>query len=130
MCKENKQEEKSFCEAEDLKQKSLIEISVESWRFARIFSKFLGKLDAGETQRYANQVRYFLKRINSELEKFSICLVNIEGQQYDSGMAVSALNSADFAPDDILIVEQMVEPIVMGPDGLIRSGTVMLAKVR
>lgn len=43
-------------------------------------------------------------------------------------MAVSALNVADFGPDDLLVVDQMVEPVVMGPEGLVRGGTVMLAK--
>lgn len=44
-------------------------------------------------------------------------------------MAVSALNVADFGPDDLPVVDQMVEPVVMGPEGLVRGGTVMLAKV-
>ena len=54
--------------------------------------------------------------------------MSLEGQSYDPGMAVSALNIADFGPDDVLIIDQTVEPIVMGPDGLVRGGTVMLAK--
>jgi hypothetical protein len=44
------------------------------------------------------------------------------------GMAASALNIGDFGPDDALLVDQMVEPIIMGPEGLVRSGTVMLRK--
>lgn len=44
-------------------------------------------------------------------------------------MAISALNISDFGPDDALVVEQMVEPVVMGPEGLVRGGTAMLAKV-
>ena len=45
-------------------------------------------------------------------------------------MAASAINIGDFGPDDVLLVEQMVEPIIMGPDGLRRQGTVMLRKVQ
>ena len=36
------------------------------------------------------------------------------------------INLADFGPEDKLFVEQMIEPIVMGPDGLVRPGTVLL----
>ena len=54
--------------------------------------------------------------------------MNVEGQSFDIGMAVSALNIGDFEPDDELIVDQMLEPIVMGPDGLKKQGTVMLKK--
>jgi hypothetical protein len=44
-------------------------------------------------------------------------------------MAASALNIGDFGPHDTLQVEQMLEPIIMGPDGLKKQGTVMLRKV-
>jgi hypothetical protein len=45
-------------------------------------------------------------------------------------MAVAALNLGDFEADDALLVDQMMEPIIMGPDGLRRQGTVMLRKLR
>ena len=41
-------------------------------------------------------------------------------------MAVTPLNIADFGPDDMLVVEQMMEPILMGPEGIVKSGTVLL----
>jgi hypothetical protein len=114
---------------ESPERKALIDVSIEGWRFARIFGRLISKLDAGEAPRYANQARYFLKKIDDGLEGFGLRIVSLEGQPYDTGMAVSALNIADFGPDDILFVEQMVEPVVMGPDGLVRGGTAMLAKV-
>lgn len=109
--------------------KSLIDISVESWRFSRLFARLLTKLDAGEADRYASQYRYYLKRLEETLQATGLTLVNLEGQPYDPGVAATALNVGDFAPDDILVVEQMLEPIIMGSDGLVRRGTVMLKKV-
>jgi hypothetical protein len=108
--------------------KSLIDISVESWRFTRLFARLLGKMDAGDGTRYANQLRYFIKKIEDSLGIANIRLVNIEGQLYEPGSAATALNIGDFAPADRLLVDQMIEPIIMGPDGLIRMGTVMLRK--
>ena len=110
-------------------RKALIDVSIEGWRFARVFGRLISKLDAGEVPRYSNQARYFLKKIDDSLEGFGLRIVSLEGQPYDPGMAVSALNIADFDPDDFLIVEQMVEPVVIGPEGLIRGGTAMVAKV-
>jgi hypothetical protein len=63
------------------------------------------------------------------LDSHGFKLVNVEGQAYDPGMAASALNLGDFDPDDALLVDQMLEPIIMGPDGLRKQGTVMLRKV-
>lgn len=113
----------------DQLERSLIDIAVESWRFSRLFSRVVNKLDAGESVRYVNQLRYFQKKVEDSLDANSLKLVNVEGQTYDPGMAVSALNIGDFGPDDQLLVDQMVEPIIMGPEGLRKQGTVMLRKV-
>ena len=110
-------------------EQSLIDIAVESWRFSRLFGKVVSKLDAGESGRYINQLRYFQKRVEEHLDSNGLRLVNVEGQPYDAGVAASALNLGDFGPDDVLLVDQMVEPIIMGPKGLRKQGTVMLRKV-
>lgn len=107
----------------------LIDLAVESWRFSRLFVRVLSKLDAGEGSRYGSQLRYFLKRVEESLAKAQLKLVDVEGQSYDPGMAASALNVGDFAADDQLVVDQMLEPVIMGPDGLRRAGVVMLRKV-
>ena len=110
-------------------EQSLIDIAVESWRFSRLFGKVVGKLDVGESGRYINQIRYFQKKVEESLDSNGLKLVNVEGQPYDAGMAASALNLGDFGPDDVLLVEQMLQPIIMGPKGLRKQGTVMLRKV-
>jgi hypothetical protein len=111
-------------------ESSLIEIAVESWKFSRIFARVVNKLDAGEAGRYVNQLRYFQKKIEQNLDAAGLKLVNVEGHMFDPGMAASPLNIGDFGPDDPLLVDQMVEPIIMGPDGLKKQGTVMLRKVQ
>ena len=107
----------------------LVDMAIDSWRLARLFERLLTKLDAGEAPRFANQLRYHLKRLEERLHDADLKLVNLEGQRYDAGIAASALNIGDFGPADVLIVEQMLEPIIMGADGVVRSGTVMLQKV-
>lgn len=116
-------------ESSEQMEQSLIDIAVESWRFSRLFGKVVSKLDAGESGRYINQLRYFQKKVEESLDSNGLKLVNVEGQPYDTGMAASALNLGDFGPDDILLVDQMMEPIIMGPNGLRKQGTVMLRKV-
>jgi hypothetical protein len=107
---------------------SLIDMAVESWRFSRLFARVMNKLDAGEAARYMNQLRYFQKKVEESLDAAGLKLVNVEGQPFDAGMAASALNIGDFGPDDTLLVDQMLEPIIMGPAGLRKQGTVMLRK--
>ena len=116
-------------ESSEQMEQSLIDIAVESWRFSRLFRNVINKLDAGDSGRYVNQLRYFQKKVEESLDSSGLKLVNVEGQPYDAGMAASALNLGDFGPHDVLIVEQMVEPIIMGQNGLRKQGTVMLRKV-
>ena len=108
---------------------TLIDLAVESWRFSRLFLRAVSKLDAGESARYLSQLRYFLKRVEEGLAAHSLKIADVEGPLYDPGMAATALNVADFGENDRLIVDQMLEPIIMGPDGLRRPGVVMLRKV-
>lgn len=112
----------------DQLEKSLMEVAVESWRFSRLFSRVVNKLDAGEAGRYVNQLRYFQSKVKESLDASGLKLVSVEGQPFDPGMAASALNISDFGPDDQLLVDHMVEPIIMGPEGLRKQGTVMLRK--
>lgn len=109
-------------------QGALVDLAVESWRFARLFARALGKLDAGEASRYSNQLRYYTKRLEEILADTGLRLVNLEGHSYDPGMAATALNIADFGPDDQLLVDQMIEPIVMSGDELLKAGTIMLTR--
>jgi hypothetical protein len=110
-------------------EQSIIEMAVEAWRFSRLFGKVVSKLDAGESGRFLSQLRYFQKRVEESLDSNGLKLVNVEGHPYDPGIAASALNLGDFGPDDTLLVDQMLEPIIMGPNGLRKQGTVMLRKV-
>lgn len=110
-------------------ENSLLTIAVESWRFSRLFGKVVGQLETGTSSRYINQLRYFQKKIEETLDANGFKLVNVEGELYDPGMAASPLNISDFAAEDVLVVDHMVEPIIMGPTGLYKEGTVMLRKV-
>ncbi len=107
---------------------ALLELAIEGWRFQKLFTRALGKLDAGEAIRFSNQHRFFVRRIEECLQAVGLRLVSLEGQPFDVGTAAKALNLADFNSRDDLVVEQMIEPVVMNEAGLVRVGTVMLRK--
>jgi hypothetical protein len=85
-------------------------------------------MDPTEQQRYAAQLRFFQNALHGSTAAAELELVNLEGQPYDPGVAATALNLADFAPDDTLIVAQMLEPIIMQQGRILKAGTVILAK--
>lgn len=87
-------------------------------------------MDAGESQRYANQLRFFVKQLEENLEAAGLKIANVEGLPFDPGIAATPLNIEDFNTDEILIIDQMVEPIILGPEGVLRTGTVILRKAQ
>ena len=107
-------------------RQALIDVAVDSWRLAKLFSKVIDKLDAAEAGRYVNQLRYFQKRLDETLKTTGVHLVSLEGLPYDPGMAASALNIGDYGSEEALFVEQMVEPILMGAEGVLKPGTMLL----
>lgn len=108
---------------------ALVDLAVDSWKFAKLFARVISKLDAGEQARYANQMRFFQKRVDSAIDAAGARIVSIEGHPFEPGMAASPLNLDDFEDSDTLVVDQMLEPIVMGRDGVLRTGTMMLRKI-
>lgn len=108
---------------------AVISMAVESWRFGRVFDRLLLKLDAGEQNRYKSQFRWFIKKVEEALEHADLRIVNVEGHPFDPGMAATPLNIEEFDAKDSLMVDQMLEPIIMGNEGLVKTGTVTLRKI-
>ncbi|MDR1137896.1 MAG: hypothetical protein LBK91_06195 [Synergistaceae bacterium] len=108
---------------------AVIEIAIESWRFGRIFERTAAKLMKIERERCMNQLSSFNKKIENSLAALGLRMVNIEGTPFDPGMAATPLNIEDFKADDELVVDRMIEPIIMGRDGLVKTGRVTLRKL-
>jgi hypothetical protein len=111
-------------------QAVLAELAVESWRFAKEYRRLVLKVDANEQGRFANKLNYFLQRLQSCLAEGGLSLVSLEGQPYEMGIAADVLNLDEFAVGDDLIIEQMIEPVIMGPDGIVKTGKAMVRRAR
>ena len=105
----------------------LIDLAVDAWKLARLFERVVARLDPGEQGRYLNQLRFLHRRIDGAVEVAGARLVSIEGQRFAAGLAATPLNLEEFPQDAELVVAQMLEPIVMGRDGVLRMGTMLLA---
>ncbi len=108
---------------------SLSIIASESFRFRKTLNTVITRLSPEEQQKYAGQFSWYLKRVGRALEDSGYRTLDLEGEPYDPGMAVTPLNIDEFAPEDSLIIEQMIEPIVMQGGTVRRTGTVILGRV-
>ena len=107
---------------------SLVDLAIESWRFLRVMERVVDSLDADQKRRTASRFHYFQKRVSDALDSADLKLVKLDGSQFGPGLAVTAVNAGDFEPHTELIVDQTIEPIVMGPEGVVRTGTVLLRR--
>lgn len=111
-------------------ERSLTTIAIEAWRFGKVFERVLLKLDAGEEKRYVGQLRWFVKKVEESMAEAELRIVNVEGHVFDPGIPATPLNIEDFDSEDSLVIDQMIEPIIIGEDGGIRrTGTITLRKV-
>lgn len=107
---------------------SIIDMAVEAWRFGKVFEKVLQKFDVSDQKKYISQYNWFFKKVGNALGNAGLRIVNVEGQIYDIGMAVTPINLNEFTTEDILVIELMLEPIIMDTDSVVKTGTVLLNK--
>lgn len=108
---------------------SLISIASELFRFQGVFEKAISKLEMDEQNKYLSQYKWFSKKVYKALEDANLRLLSVEGQLYDPGMAVTPLNIDDFETDDQLYILQVIEPIILQNDTVIKTGTVILGRI-
>lgn len=108
---------------------SVMEIAVEHYRFKNTFMKAISKLDFEEQSKYMSQFAWFSKKVTKAVEDAGLRIISLEGQAYDPGMAVTPLNIDDFEVEDELKIVQMIEPIIMQEDTVLKTGTVLLGRI-
>ena len=111
---------------EEALKKSLMELAIENWKTTQVFHKLLSEADVQDQLRYTNKLNWFIKKTKDYLEAAGLRIVNIEGSKYSTGMAVTAINLDEYENAPSLVVEKMLEPIIMRPNGVERTGTVIL----
>lgn len=103
---------------------------VEDFRFTHSYLSILDKLFLEEKKRYEAAYNFHMKKVTDLARKYNLKMaIYKSGDLYDDGFPIVPLNADEFEKDDILCIEQMIEPIILTIDGkVIRQGTAILAK--
>lgn len=115
-------------EHSDFLKDQLISIASELFRFQRVYTRAIAKLNTDEQKKYIGQFSWFSKQVTKALNNANITIVNPEGERYDVGMAVTPLNLDEISSDENLYIIQTVEPIVMCDSSVVKTGTVILGR--
>lgn len=108
---------------------ALVDVSIEGWRFLRAMERATSDLDAEQQRRAVSRCDYFRNKLVDALERLDLWFVSLDGTRYDPGLAASVLNADEFPGADDLVVDQTIEPVVMGSAGVVRPGIVTLRRI-
>ncbi len=108
-------------------KEEFLNFTMESWRFYKLFDQLISKLPGEEQKRYLGRVEWYKKQLSRVIETMGYKFIDLSGEQYNQGMAVTPLNITEFTAEAMLIVDYMIEPIIVDMDGnLVKMGTAML----
>ncbi len=111
-------------------QEILLKIIIESWRFMKTTESLIKRLPAVDQKRYIGRCQWYSKMLVENTALLGAKILEFDGQEFDNGMPVTALNLEEFGPDDTLVIEQTLEPTILDVTNnqLLKIGTVMLRK--
>lgn len=106
------------------------EFLIEDFRFTRSYLSIMDKLFLEERKRYESAYNFHANKVEELANKYNLKMaVYKKGDLYDDGYPIVPLNADEFEKDDVLYIEQMIEPIILTVDGkVIRQGTAILGR--
>ncbi len=107
---------------------ALVDLAVETWRLERSVRRAVPGMDPIEADRFLNQFEWYLRKVNAVLSENGLRAVDLTGEEYTVGQAVTPLNLEDF-PEGMPLrfrIAQMADPIVMENGRVRKTGTVLL----
>lgn len=109
-------------------ERRLVSLVLESYRLSTLLTTVLAQLDLVEQKKYGSRFAFILQRMQGILEDAQLRIVPLEDSEFDEGMAVSAVNLSDFEAGDVLIVDKVVEPLIMGTSGVVHPGVISVKR--
>lgn len=105
-----------------------VKLALEAYKLASLTQTVLNQVDPTEAKKYSSRLAFILRNIQETLQESQLRIVPLEGVPFDEGLAISAVNLSEFDSRDDLIIDRVLEPLIMGSQGIVHSGIVSLRK--
>ncbi len=109
---------------------ALVDLASESWRLAQQVRRAVPAMEPMAAERFMSQFEWYMRKVHAVLDEAGLRAVDLTGEKYTVGLAVTPLNLEDF-PESVDMrfrIAQMVEPVIMENNRLRKPGTVMLSE--
>jgi hypothetical protein len=107
----------------------LLRIATESWRFSRSFLALVRTLDLKDQNRHLASMRFFQRQLTDALRELGYELADLEGHRFDPGLPITVLNLSEFEAGDLLMIDQMLEPVILRGGAVVRTGTGLARRI-
>ena len=108
-------------------QDALVGLAVHYWKLCAAFERELGFADPDRAQAGAAQLRFARRKLDSMLDDAGFRLVTFDGEAWTPEVPASPLNADDVGAGAAL-VGSTVEPTIIGADGVVHAGKILLAQ--
>ena len=110
---------------------AVVNLLAESWRLNQ-FTKNLSANIADDkiNRKILNQASRFDKHFRAAAEIFGLEVLDFTGAEFETGLPISPINLADFAAEENLTVESMIEPTIKiaGSAEIVKRGAAVLGE--
>lgn len=111
-------------------ERTLANLAVEAWKMGRAVRRAQTALEPKQAKRLGSRLKWFEQKTQQALKSEGIQIVNPVGETYDEGMAVRASNGEDYKGRVDLVIDDTIEPILIGKGGRVLHVGVVLVKER
>lgn len=109
---------------------SLAQLCVEYWKLMVVMEKALAKVQEKDGKRLEAQLKFSKRQLDVILQDLGLRLVDVSGERFHPGLAVSVDNPAQHEDEEVLMISQTLEPTVMSGMTILRRGRVIVAPVQ
>lgn len=106
----------------------MVKLVLEAYKLVSLTQAVLNNSDSTDARKYGSRLSFVLRNIQEILQESQLRIVSLEGIPFDEGLAISAVNLAEFDSHDDLVIDRVLEPLIMGPSGIAHSGIVSVRR--
>lgn len=117
-------------DSDEKKLNAVAELLTESWRLNRFTKNLTRFADEKLTRKIDNQVARFDKKFFRAASELDLEVLDFTGAEFETGLPIEPINLSDFAAEENLFVEAMLEPAIKRKDSaeIVKLGVAVLGR--
>ena len=103
-------------------------LAVQFWKLCAGFERELGFLSPERVEAAEAQLRFARRRLETILDGEGLRLATYDGLAWTADIPASPANAEDMGEDATPRVAATLEPTIIGPDGVVHPGRILLGE--